>query len=204
MINKKIATLLAMLGVLFLSGCSNAPPSRPADLCAVFDDKSSWYKHARKAEKRWGSPIPVMMSIMFQESQYRHNVRPARTKLLWVIPWLRPSSAYGYAQAKDEVWSEYRDSTGNDWARRDNFKDAIDFIGWYNRQSQRRNKIALNDGYRLYLAYHEGQGGYSRGSYNKKPWLIKTAKTVSSRAGQYSAQLKKCEKRLNRSWWWPF
>lgn len=193
-----------MSGLLVMTGCATVPPSNPENLCAIFDEKSSWYKHARNAEKRWGSTIPVMMSIMYQESQYRHNVRPARKKILWVIPGPRPSNAYGYPQAKNDVWGEYRDATGNDWARRDNFKDAIDFIGWYNRQSNRRNKIALNDGYRLYLAYHEGQGGYSRGSFNKKPWLLRTAKAVDTRARNYAFQLKKCEDRLSRSWWWPF
>lgn len=200
---RKLVLLLMLVGSAMMSGCVTRPPSNPADLCDVFDEKSSWYKHARSAEKRWGSPIPVMMSIMFQESQYRHNVRPARKKILWIIPGPRPSNAFGYPQAKNDVWKEYRNSTGNDWARRDNFKDAIDFIGWYNHQSQLRNRIPLNDGYRLYLAYHEGQGGYSRGSYHKKPWLQRTAKAVSSRASQYSFQLKKCEDSLQR-WWWPF
>jgi hypothetical protein len=195
--------LVVLVGCVLISGCATTPPSNPNDMCDIFEEKSSWYKHARNAQKRWGSPIPVMMSIMFQESQYRHNVRPARKKILWIIPGPRPSNAFGYPQAKNDVWNEYRNSTGNDWARRDNFKDAIDFIGWYNRQSQLRSKIPLNDGYRLYLAYHEGQGGYNRGSYQKKPWLIRTAKTVSSRAGQYAFQLKKCEDSLQR-WWWPF
>ena len=43
-------------------------------------------------------------------------------------------------------------------ADRDDFNDAIDFIGWYNDQSSRRSKISKSDAYNLYLAYHEGQG----------------------------------------------
>lgn len=203
-LNNRIVFLIFWVGCLLLGGCSTVPPSNPGNLCAVFDEKSSWYKHARSSQRHWGTPIPIMMSIMFQESQYKHNVRPARTKILWVIPGPRPSDAFGYAQAKDDVWNEYRKNTGNSWARRDNFKDAIDFIGWYNRQSQLRSKIALNDGYRLYLAYHEGHGGYNRGSYQKKAWLIGTAKKVSSRASTYAYQLKQCEDSLDGSWWWPF
>jgi hypothetical protein len=45
---------------------------------------------------------------------------------------------------------------------------AIDFIGWYNRQSYQRSNIALNDSYHLYLAYHEGHGGFNRRSFKGK------------------------------------
>lgn len=197
-------SLLFAVAVLLLGGCANLPPSNPNNLCDVFDDKSSWYKQARRAQNNWGSSIPVMMSIMYQESQFKHDARPARRKILWVIPGPRPSSAFGYPQAKNEVWGEYKKAVGSSWVRRDNFGDAIDFIGWYNKQSQRRNRIGLNDGYNLYLAYHEGQGGYSRASYRNKNWLVNTARRVDSRAKQYAAQLQGCEARLRRGGWWPF
>lgn len=194
-----------MLGLLLaLSGCSTMPPSKPGDICAIFDDKPSWYKQAYRAQKNWGSSIPVMMSIMYQESMFKHNARPARTKILWIIPGPRPSDAYGYPQAKDDVWDEYQDQSGNGWSRRDNFGDAIDFIGWYNKQSQRRSKIGLNDSYNLYLAYHEGHGGFNRATYRKKNWLINTARKVQDRSKQYESQLRRCEERFEGSWWWPF
>ena len=190
--------------LLMLAGCSSLPPANPNNLCDIFDDKPSWYKDSKKAEKRWGSSVPVMMSIMYQESQFKHNARPARTKILWIFPGPRPSDAFGYPQAKDDVWDEYQDQSGNGWSRRDNFGDAIDFIGWYNKQSQKRNRISLDDGYNLYLAYHDGHGGYNRGTYRKKNWLLNTARRVDSRALQYQAQLQRCEERFKGSWWWPF
>lgn len=190
--------------LLVLAGCSSLPPSNPNNICDIFDDKPSWYKDSKKAEKRWGSSVPIMMSIMYQESQFKHNARPARTKILWIFPGPRPSDAYGYPQAKDAVWNEYQDQSGNGWSRRDNFADAIDFIGWYNKQSQRRSRIRLNDGYSLYLAYHEGHGGYNRATYRKKSWLVNTARKVDSRAQQYQSQLQRCEERFKGSWWWPF
>lgn len=193
--------LLCLLGMV---GCATSPPSNPENLCAIFDEKKSWYKAAKKAEKRWGSPVPVMMSIMYQESQFKHNARPARRKILWIFPGPRPSNAYGYPQAKNDTWREYRQNSDNGWAERDDFADAIDFIGWYNKQSQKRSKIPLNDGYRLYLAYHEGHGGYNRASYRSKGWLLNTARKVDTRAQQYSTQLKGCEARFKRRWWWPF
>ena len=42
---------------------------------------------------------------------------------------------------------------------------------WYNDQSHRRNHIFKTDAHHLYLAYHEGHGGYARGSYRGKSGL---------------------------------
>lgn len=196
--------LFVLVLLVALAGCSSLPPANPNNLCDIFDDKPSWYQDSKKAEKRWGSSVPVMMSIMYQESHFKHNARPARTKILWVIPGPRPSDAYGYPQAKDAVWNEYQDQSGNGWSRRDNFGDAIDFIGWYNKQSQKRSKIRSNDSYNLYLAYHEGHGGYNRATYRKKNWLMNTARKVDDRAQQYEQQLRNCEERFKGSWWWPF
>jgi hypothetical protein len=82
---------------------------------------------------------------------------------------------------------------------------TIDFIGWYNDQSQRKNKISKSDAYHLYLAYHEGQGGFARRSYKNKQWLKDVATKVSKRSGVYRAQLNECEAKFNRGWFrWPF
>jgi hypothetical protein len=199
-----VCKFFVMTLLLGLAGCSSLPPANPKNICDIFDDKPSWYKDSKKAEKRWGSSVPVMMSIMYQESMFKHNARPARTKILWIFPGPRPSDAYGYPQAKDDVWNEYQDQSGNGWSRRDNFGDAIDFIGWYNKQSQRRSKIGLNDSYNLYLAYHEGHGGYNRATYRKKNWLMSTARKVEDRSQQYTSQLRNCEERFKGTWWWPF
>lgn len=202
-IRRGLALIILAYGLL-LGGCANHPPPKPQNICAIFDDKSGWYKQARKAEKRWGSKIPVLMSIMYQESQFVHNARTARTRILWVIPGPRKSNAFGYAQVKSETWEEYQESSSNHWSRRDRFKDAIDFIGWYNAQSVKRSKIGINDSYHLYLAYHEGHGGYNRGTYKNKSWLRATAQQVADRSANYSKQLAGCEKRLRGNGWWPF
>ena len=39
---------------------------------------------------------------------------------------------FGYAQATDEAWSDYKKATGRTFVRRNNMGDALDFIGWYN------------------------------------------------------------------------
>ena len=41
----------------------------------------------------------------------------------------------------------------------------------------------------MYLAYHEGRGGYARGSYNAKPEIVQLADRVDWQAREYGAQL---------------
>lgn len=196
--------ILLILVVSLLTACaSTRPPSNSENICSIFTEKKGWYKAAKKAEKRWGSKVPVLMSIMYQESQFKHNARPGRTKILWIIPGPRKSDAFGYAQAKDAVWDEYQKSSGGIWSRRDDFADAIDFIGWYNAQSKRRSGIGMNDANNLYLAYHEGHGGFNRRTYKSKSWLMTTSRKVADRSFRYSKQLQSCEKKLS-SGWWPF
>ena len=201
---RKIFSAFAFCAIVFLSGCATTPPSNPNNICDIFEDKSDWYGAAKKSQDKWGSSIPVMMSIMYQESQFIHNARPARTKILWIFPGPRPSNAYGFAQVKSDTWDDYQREEGGVFASRSSFKDAVDFIGWYNAQSQVRNKIKQNDAYNLYLAYHEGHGGYTQKTYNKKAWLKSTAQQVATRAVEYSKQLPACEDKLKSPWWWPF
>ena len=204
---QSLVTQITLLTVIFiLTGCATKPPSQPQNICRIFEDKSKWYKKAKQSEKKWGSPISTMMAIMYQESGYRSKAKPPRKRILWLIPGPRLSDAYGYAQAKDATWDWYKEKSGNRGADRDKFGDAIDFIGWYNSVSKKQNGIALNDTYRLYLAYHEGHGGYRRGTYNKKDWLVKTARVVTQRAQTYQQQLNTCEKRFKSRGLrlWPF
>lgn len=204
---RKLPILLSIvaLGSGLFSACSSTPPRNTANGCALFDEKDDWYEYARDSYEKWGIPIHVQLAIIYQESRFDDDARPPRRRLLGFIPWLRPSSAYGYGQVKDSTWDWYRRSTGNRWADRDDFDDVTDFIGWYGDQSHRRLGISREDAYNQYLAYHEGHGGWQRGTYRRKPWLLKVARRVEARAARYRAQLKGCEAELRRGhWWWPF
>ena len=190
---------------LILTACLNSPPQNMGNSCEIFEQKGGWYKDAHKSYKKWGVPIHVQLAIIYQESRFENSAKPPRTKILWVIPWKRPSSAYGYGQVLDGTWSRYRKSTGRRWADRDDFDDVCDFIGWYGDTSARVLGISKSDAYKQYLAYHEGQAGYKKKTYRNKAWLLKVARRVKKRANRYKIQLSKCEGELNKGWFsWLF
>lgn len=195
---------LGAAAAVLVSACASNPPRQPDDLCAVFEERPGWYHDARAAEKQWGIPVHVSMAFVHRESSYVSNARPPRGRLLWVIPWTRPSSAYGYAQATDEAWTDYRRDTLSLLADRDDFEDAMDFIGWYNNRSARQLGIAKDDAYHLYLAYHEGPTGYRRGSWRSKPTVRGYASKVSDKASRYRNQLSRCEDDLGGGFWRRF
>jgi hypothetical protein len=175
------------------------------DACAIFQEKGGWYRSARRASSRWGVPIPVQLAIIHQESHFRHDAKPPRRRLFWIIPWFRPSSAYGYGQATDETWERYKSETSKWWADRDDFADVADFVGWYGHLSHQELGIAKGDAFHQYLAYHEGHGGYKRKTYRRKPWLLQVARRVEANAQRYQNQLAKCQGWPVRRWrWLPF
>jgi hypothetical protein len=194
----KLVSVNALILCTLLVGCSAYQPSQIDDVCKIFYGNTDWYKDARAAKKRWGMPISLTMAIMRQESSFRPDVRPERPKFLF-IPLPRKSSAYGYAQAQDPAWHDYRKATGNWGHDRDNFTHAINFIGWYGHTSHKRLGISKSDPYNQYLAYHEGWGGFSKKSYNKKPQLLKIADSVKRQTYIYNGQLKKCRPGLDKA-----
>lgn len=192
----------ALTATLFLlSACASRPPSNVDSICHIFEERSNWYKAARKSEKRWGTPVHVQMAIIRQESSFQFDARPERKKILGFIPGPRKSDAYGYAQVKDDTWKWYKEKTGNRFADRDDFEDAIDFVGWYTNLSQKTLGISKWDPKNQYLAYHEGHGGYRKRSYSSKGWLMDVASKVDYRAKEWGAQLRRCEEDLDDDGW---
>jgi len=181
--------------LLSVAGCAS-PPKQTRNACAIFEQRdglfNNWRRAAEKTEREYGVPVPILMATIYTESSFRHDARPPRTKLLGFIPWKRQSTAYGYSQALDGTWERYRKETGRWSARRTNFADAIQFIGWYHRESATRVNIPLNDPYKLYLAYHSGHTGYLRGAYNKRPEALRGAKRFTDITYTYARQLKQC------------
>lgn len=206
---RRLFITFAVIPSLILIGCAGSPkPPRDADnICQIFRERPKWYKRASEASEKWGIPIYVMMAIMNQESGYRADAKPPRGSCLCFFPGFRRSSAYGYAQVKDETWEQYIRSTGNKGADRDDFGDAVDFIGWYCSITRKKYGVGKEDAYNLYLAYHEGHGGFGRKTHVKKKWLLRTARKVQTVANRYRGQLASCEKEFKRkggSCLWPF
>ena len=188
----------ALLLALVVGSCSSSsrlppgPPSTQDDICTIFAERPDWQMAMNGSAIRWGAPVAVQMAIIWKESNFRARVRPQKTYALGIIPRGRASSAYGYAQAIDGTWNWYRRETGNSGADRDDFEDSADFIGWYMAKTMMTNGVRMQDAFNQYLAYHEGQTGYSRGSWQKKDWLKRTASQVAARAVRYRGQLRRC------------
>ena len=187
-----------LLLVLFVASCGiMTPGSAPRNLdnaCSIVQQRPQYLRAFKATERKWGVPINVQMAVIHQESRFKKAAKTPRKYFLGIIPSGRQSSAYGFAQALDGTWSEYKRSTGRFAARRSSIRDAADFIGWYMTETKRRSGVALSDARNQYLAYHEGQGGFMRGTHLKKPWLLAIADKVANRSSTYRRQLKSCGK----------
>lgn len=185
---------------ILTAGCAGKIAFNPNDACSIFTEKRGWYGDTLDAREKWGVPGSVIIAFIRQESGFRKRAKQPRRKILWIIPWKRVSSASGYAQAVNKTWEQYLRETkkGGFLTRRSDFKDAADFIGWYNHKSAQLLGIKKHDAYNLYLAYHEGWTGYRKGSYKNKEWLIKVARNVDEREKSYRRQLNRCGHKLKR------
>lgn len=187
----------ALALLLLVAACGGGNTSAPRNLndaCSILNQRPKFVRAFKATERRWGVPTHVIMAMLYQESKFISNARPPHRYVLGVIPRGRASSAYGYAQALDGTWDDYRKARGRIGAKRNNINDAADFMGWYMNQTRDRNGIALHDARRQYLAYHEGHTGYARGSYNSKSWLLRVSSEVASRADMYQGQLASCRR----------
>lgn len=185
----------ALLALLILANCGTrytTPPRNLDDACSILHQRPTYIKAFKATERKWNVPMHVQMATIYQESKFDGDARTPFRYVLGVIPMGRQSSAYGYSQALDGTWDDYRRATGRRGAKRDKIRDATDFMGWYFNQSKQRNGIALDDARGQYLAYHEGHTGYSRGTYRGKTWLVRVADKVDARADLYKGQLATC------------
>ena len=192
-LNKKLITIF----LFFLVSACSSIPKNTTDGCSIFSERYLWYKHAKKVEKKWGTPIYIQLAIIKMESDFDWLAKPPRQKIFKIIPFKRPSSSLGYSQAVKWTWEQYKKETNNKLATRVRFKDSVDFIGWYTDKTEQILKISKKDVFRQYLSYHEGWGNYKNYKNNQK--VIVLAKKVTKQANEYRKQLNKCQKKLNRN-----
>ena len=191
----KILKINFLLIFLFLiNGCSSIP-SNTSDSCSIFDERYLWYKHAKKTEKKWGTPVYLQLAIIKIESGFDWLAKPPRQKLFKIVPYKRPSSSLGYSQAVKGTWKQYKTETGNKLATRTRFKDSVDFIGWYTTKTEKILKVSKTDAFKQYIAYHEGWGNYKNYKSNNK--VINLAKRVEKQSNIYKKQLSDCKNSLS-------
>ena len=180
--------------IFFINACSSIP-SNTSDSCSIFDERYLWYKHAKKSEKKWGTPVYLQLAIIKMESGFDWLAKPPRQKLFKIVPYKRPSSSFGYSQAVKGTWKQYKTETGNRFATRTRFKDSVDFIGWYTTKTEKILKVSKQDAFKQYVAYHEGWGNYKNYKSNKK--VINLAKRVEKQSNIYKKQLSDCTNSLS-------
>lgn len=183
-----------MLFGLVSSCMSLRQPSNTANLCTIFAEKSYWYRHALNAERQWKIDKTLLMAVIKQESSFVRSARPPRSRILGIIPWKRPTTAYGYAQAIDQTWRDYKERNARPHANRTNFRDAIDFVGWYLDMAATNANVPRDDAKNLYLTYHEGITGYIEGTWKNKKNLLVAATKVSETTEVFESQLENCDR----------
>ena len=191
-----IRNKLLLIIFVFISACSSIPKNT-SDGCSIFSERYFWYKHAKKTQKKWGTPISLQLAIIKMESDFDWLAKPPRHKLFKVIPYKRKSSSLGYSQAVKGTWEQYQNETNNSLATRVRFKDSVDFIGWYTNKTEKILKVSKKDAFKQYIAYHEGWGNYKNYKKNKK--VINLAKRVEKQSNIYKQQLSECKNSLSTS-----
>ena len=187
--------LRASILFLFLASCGGGNFSAPRDLdnaCSIIRQRPQYLSAMQASQRKWGVPVYVQMAMIHQESKFVGNARTPHNYALGVIPMGRQSSAYGYSQALDGTWEEYQKDQHRGGARRDNIRDATDFMGWYMNGSSSALGISKADAESQYLAYHEGRSGYANQSFLAKGWLVNVGDRVGARAAMYRTQLQSC------------
>lgn len=187
----------AALAALLLASCGGGYNSAPRNLdnaCSIVSERPEYLRAFKATERKWGVPVHVQMATLYQESKFVGDARPPYRYTLGIIPMGRQSTAYGYSQALDGTWDEYRKDTGKRGAKRDRIRDASDFMGWYMAGTREALGISMSDARNQYLAYHEGRTGYSRGSHKRKSWLMRVSGDVEARAYMYERQLQGCRR----------
>ncbi len=192
--NHIINIFIVITVCIFISSCDKRPSKyQQNNICALFHAHPNWYKAAKLSQKRWGTPIWAQMAVIHQESRFSAEAKAKNKTLIGVpIPFTHKSTAYGYSQALNETWKNYRVYTKNSGAMRNNFKYATDFVAWYLYRARKYLHLSNNQMADLYYAYHEGINGYRKKNHLKRDGLDLAARQVAKQAGIYEKQLNSC------------
>ena len=136
-------SLRALIIVFLVSSCGGGQSSAPRDLdnaCTILKQRPEYLKAFRKTEKKWGVPMHVLMATIHQESKFVADARTPFKYVLGVIPMGRQSSAFGYSQALDATWDEYRRKQNRRTAKRDRIRGRQRFHGLVHERKPRAQR----------------------------------------------------------------
>jgi hypothetical protein len=188
-LKKQVVVLFTIVFVILaLSSCSEneTKVDKSTGVCKIISQHSGWNKSLKKAQDNYNLSPAFAMAIIYQESNFDAN---ASSKY---------SSAHGYAQAINGTWKNFQKDVKTN-AKRNNFDDSVQFMGWYMSSLSKSLKLNMSDSTNLYMAYMLGATGFKRyraGTFKNKNKIIedkKIAAKVTSYAKIYESQFKKCK-----------
>lgn len=166
--------LLLVISIIIISSCSEKTQVNDnMGACEILAQHSSWKKSLKTAQQNYNLPPAFAMAIIYQESRFNAD---AKSKY---------SSAYGYAQAIDGTWKHFQQDVKSN-AKRNNFDDSVQFIGWYMSQLSKSLKLRMTDSKNLYMAYMLGATGFKRyqaGTFKNKAKLEEDKKIATKVSG---------------------
>ena len=59
----KIINISLIILLFIISACSSIPKNTLSS-CSIFNEKYLWYKHAKRTEDKWGTPIHIQLAII--------------------------------------------------------------------------------------------------------------------------------------------
>ena len=72
---KFIKSRLLIILFILVTGCSSIPQNT-SNSCDIFDERYLWYKHSKKVEQQWGTPIHIQLAIIKMESDFDWLAKP--------------------------------------------------------------------------------------------------------------------------------
>jgi hypothetical protein len=105
-------------------------PARLSERLRACRRATEYMRAMKRTERNWGVPVHVQMATIHQESQFVGDARTPLRYALGVIPMGRQSRPMATARR----WTAPGTNTAahrQPRARRDDIRDATDFMGWY-------------------------------------------------------------------------
>ena len=77
----KLKNHFLILLIIFIAGCSSIPQNT-SNSCSIFNERYLWYKHAKKTEQKWGTPIYIQLAIIKMESHEHREALYFKQRIL--------------------------------------------------------------------------------------------------------------------------